>query len=155
MKSAWISAQFATLTTRAADALRSLPRLSSLDLESSNFDDVHAKHLSVSRSLRQLDLGSTPLTGAGLRHLCRMKQLRSLDLWASNITEMDIELLAELPHLEYLSIGGPGDDWGGCTDQSCHRDPVRFNAETLVPMLPGHPVVEARLARWRAGEPAC
>ena len=64
-----------------------------------------------------------------------MKQLRSLDLWASNITEMDIELLAELPHLEYLSIGGPGDDWGGCTDQSCHRDPVRFNAETLVPRL--------------------
>jgi hypothetical protein len=114
-----ISAQWATVTMTAVDALLRLPALSYLDLEHSSFTNAHAQRLSASRSLRHLDVGATRLTGAGLKHLCRMKQLRELDIWAAMIDEPDLEHLALLPRLEYLAIGN-------------QLDENRFNAQTLV-----------------------
>ncbi len=118
-----LGAQSATLTTAAVSALISMPCLVSLDIEGSNFDDVFAEQISASRSLRSLDVGATRLTGKGLKHLSRMKQLTSLDLWASDIKEADIALLADLPCLEYLSVGLQVDG------------ETNFNAETLLPKL--------------------
>jgi hypothetical protein len=117
-----LAAQYATLTMPVLDALLDLPRLQSLDLEGSNINDSFAKRLSASRSLCSLDLGATQLTGKGLKYICRMRQLRSLDLWASKIIEADIELLADLPHLEYLAIG------------QVEGEAV-FSADTLLPRL--------------------
>jgi hypothetical protein len=51
-----------------------------------------------------------------------MTQLRSLDLWASRIAEADIDLLADLPQLEYLSVGQIEGE-------------TTFRAETLLPRL--------------------
>ena len=36
----------------------------------------------------------------------QLPQIRSLDLWATRLQELDLELLAHLPRLEYLSVGG-------------------------------------------------
>jgi hypothetical protein len=51
-----------------------------------------------------------------------MKRLTSLDLWATKIHEADLDLLANLPNLNYLSIGGVGGD-------------RTFNTTTLLPRL--------------------
>jgi hypothetical protein len=118
-----LGAQSATLTTAAMSALIVMPSLESLDIEGSNFDDVFAEQISASRSLLSLDVGATRLTKKGLTHLCRMKQLKSLDLWASDVKQTDIELLGDLPHLEYLSIGHQLDGENN------------FNADTLLPRL--------------------
>jgi hypothetical protein len=117
-----IAAQSASLTMAALEALLDIPGLQSLDLEGSNFDDRFAARLSKSQTLRSLDVGATRLTREGLKQICRMTQLRSLDLWSSQITEPDVDLLAELPHLEYLSIGQLDGE-------------TIFNADTLLPRL--------------------
>ena len=117
-----LGAQSATLTTAAMSALIAMPSLESLDIEGSNFDDVFAEQISASPSLLSLDVGATRLTKKGLKHLCRMKQLTSLDLWASDVKQADIELLSDLPHLEYLSIGHPDGE-------------TTFDADTLLPKL--------------------
>lgn len=117
-----LGAQSATLTTAAISALIAMPSLQSLDIEGSNFNDAFAKQISTSHSLLSLDVGATRLTRKGLKHLCRMKQLKSLDLWACDTEEADIELLSDLPHLEYLSIGHPDGE-------------TTFDADTLLPKL--------------------
>ncbi len=93
------------LTPKAVAALLSLNQLHSLNVEASNFDDAIAQRLSTSSVLENLDVGATQLTRVGLKHLVSMQQLRSLDLWATALVEDDLELLAELPNLEYLSVG--------------------------------------------------
>jgi len=114
--------QSSTLTPQALDALLEVPELQSLDLEGTSFDDAMAARINTSKSLRSLDVGATLLTRSGLEHICRMTQLRSLDLWATKITEADIDLLAKMPHLEYLSVGGVEGD-------------TTFDARTLLPRL--------------------
>lgn len=117
-----LGAQNASLSPRVIEALLSLPKLESLDLEATVFDDQMAKKISSSTGLLSLDVGATRLTRRGLLHICQMQQLRSLDLWATGIEEQDIELLCDLPNLEYLSIG----DIEGSS---------KFNAEALLPRL--------------------
>lgn len=117
-----LGAQSSELTVAAVTALVDMPELRSLDLEGSNFDDNLAELLCKSSSLLSLDVGSTRLTREGLRYICRMKQLKSLDLWASAVTEQDIELLTDLPHLEYLSVGGV-------------KGAASFDADSLLPKL--------------------
>lgn len=117
-----IGAQSAALSPRVIEALLALPRLESLNLEATVFDDDMAERISTSKQLLSLDVGATKLTRQGLIHLCQMRQLRSLDLWATRIEEDDVELLSQLRSLEYLSIGGiAGSD--------------KFNAHTLLPRL--------------------
>jgi hypothetical protein len=101
-----IGAQGASLSMRVIQALLGLPKLESLDLEATAFDDAMAQEISSSQSLVSLDLGATRLTAKGLKHICRMRQLRSLDLWATRIDEEDLELLQLMPNLEYISVGG-------------------------------------------------
>lgn len=117
-----LGAQSTTLTAAAMSALIAMPSLQSLDIEGSNFDDAFAKQISMSRSLLSLDVGATRLTRKGLKQICQMKQLKSLDLWASDIEEADVALLADLPNLEYLSIGQIDGE-------------TNFNANTLLPKL--------------------
>lgn len=119
-----LGAQNATLTPRVLKALLRLPKLESLDLEATNFDDEMAKQVHASGRLKSLDVGATEITRNGLMYLCRMRELRSLDIWATRIEEPDLELLWQLPKLEYLSIGGI-------------ESGARFNAETLLPRLAG------------------
>ena len=110
------------MSPRVIKALLDLPRLTSLDLEGTQFDDSMAKAISGSGLLTSLDVGATRITGAGLSHLCKMSQLRSLDLWATSIQESDLDLLAQLSNLEYLSVGD-------------YEDSSSFNAATLLPRL--------------------
>jgi Leucine-rich repeat (LRR) protein len=117
-----IGIQNAALSSRALEALLALPRLETLDVEATVFDDAMAKRISTSKHLRSLDVGATKLSRRGLMYICRMRQLRSLDLWATRIEEEDVELLSQLPNLEYVSIG----DAEGNT---------KFNAKTLLPRL--------------------
>jgi hypothetical protein len=117
-----IGIQSSALTPRALEALLKMPALESLDLEGTSFDDSMAVQVSASRSLRSLDVGGTPLTRIGLQHICRMKHLKSLDLWATKITEGDLDLLATMPQLEYVSLGGVEGD-------------TTFDAKRLLPKL--------------------
>lgn len=124
-----LGVQSSTLTSRALDALLEIPGLESLDLEGTKFDDAMAARISTSKSLRSLDVGATLVTRRGLEHICRMKQLRALDLWATSIVEADLELLAGLPELEYLSLGGVDGD-------------TTLNAKTLLPRLQAIPSLQ-------------
>lgn len=117
-----IGAQCSLLTPRVVEALLDLPELHTLDLEGTAFDDNMAASISNANQLVSLDIGNTRLTRKGLSHLCTMKQLRSLDIWATNITEPDLELLAQLPNLEYLSLGNM-------------EGLPSFRAESLLPRL--------------------
>jgi hypothetical protein len=100
-----LGAQNADLTRSSLAAILALPRLGTLDLESTAFDDAMARRLGRSESIHSLDLGATRLTAIGLAHLIRMQQLRSLDLWATNLDAVELALLRELPNLQYLSLG--------------------------------------------------
>jgi hypothetical protein len=104
-----IGAQDAELSPELISALLAMPRLNAIDLEASRFDDAMAEQLSASTSITSLDVGATNLSHIGLAYLCKMQQLRSLDIWAAPVRECDLDLLAALPKLEYLSIGGYGD----------------------------------------------
>ncbi|MDH5668531.1 MAG: hypothetical protein OEY86_11015 [Nitrospira sp.] len=104
-----IGAQDSELTHRALAAMLSLPRLRTLDVEATQFDDAMAKRLARSKTISSLDLGATNVSGTGLRALLKMQQLRSLDLWATKVSEDDLPLLCDLPHLEYLSLGNADD----------------------------------------------
>lgn len=100
-----VGAQGAEISDKSIAALLSLPDLSSLDLESTCFNDKMARQLSRSRTIQSLDLGATRITGVGLEHLVQMKQLMAIDLWATDIVENDLQLLLGLPNLEYVSFG--------------------------------------------------
>ncbi len=118
-----LGAQGTGLSSRAIEAILYLPKLESLDLEGSEFNDEMAEQTSASTLLTSLDVGATRITRTGLQHLCKMRQLRSLDLWAiTSIQEDDLDLLAELPNLEYVSVGE-------------FSEVPSFNAETLLPRL--------------------
>ncbi len=114
--------QSADLSPRLIATMLAHPRLLALDMEGTAFDDVMAETLSASKKIDTLDLGNTKITGRGLAHLCRMTQLRSLDLWATQVTLDDLDLLTQLPHLEYLSLGNVDDAPG-------------FDAAELIPKL--------------------
>ena len=100
-----LGAQGAELSTKSVAAILALPNLTSLDLESTRFNDSIAKKVSRSKTIESLDVGATHVTGVGLEHLAQMKQIRSIDLWATDITEADLRLLLEMPNLEYVSLG--------------------------------------------------
>lgn len=121
-----LGAQGAELSPAIIDAILAIPHLASLDLESAGFDDTMAEQLNASTSIASLDVGSTLLSPVGLAHLCSMKQLRSLDLWYLPIQLSDLGRLADLPLLEYLSVGGCG-------------DVPPFSADTLIPALSALP----------------
>lgn len=124
-----LGAQGGDLTASAFDALLGMIHLETLDLEGTRFDDTMAARLYARASLRRLYVGNTPLTREGLEHIARFRQLRALDIWATAITEPDIDVLAGMPHLEYLSLGSAGAGGGR----------PAFNAQTLLPRLQAIP----------------
>ena len=103
-----LGAQNADLSESAFAALLSMPELTTLDLEATRFDDKMAKKISRSTTICALDVGGTRLTRVGIAHLATMTQLHSLDLWALDLNAPDLAMLAALPNLEYLSLGGNG-----------------------------------------------
>lgn len=104
-----LGAQGAELSSESLAAILALPKLVSLDIESTGFNDTMAKKLSRSKTIESLDVGATRITGAGLKHLAQMSQLRSIDLWATDIAEADLPLLLDMPRLEYVSLGNYDD----------------------------------------------
>ena len=118
--------QNAILTKASFAAILSLPRLESLDIEATRFDDRMASALSQSRTITSLDIGATKITGRGLEHIVSMTSLRSLDLWQTALSEDDLELLSGLPDLEYLSIGNIEGNTEGCP---------ALDIERIVPLL--------------------
>jgi hypothetical protein len=125
-----LSAHQSDLSMRAMTALITTPRLQSLDIEGTGFDDEMATLLVNNTSIRSLDVGMTRLSRKGLACLCTMKSLRSLDLWATRITQDDLELLVGLP-LEYLSIG--------CADD---EKPPFFSTEVVMRKLEALPALQ-------------
>jgi hypothetical protein len=125
-----LSIQNSQLTATVIDALLlKLPKIESLDLESTPFNDDMAKRISTSKSITVLEIGCTKITREGLSHIVKMTQLQGLDLWATRINESDLALLSHLPNLEYLSIG----DCEDCCD---------FNAETIIKHLSNIPSLQ-------------
>lgn len=104
-----LGAQGAELSSNSLAAILGLPKLTSLDLESTRFNDSMAKKVSRSKTIESLDIGATCITGVGLEHLSQMRQLRSIDLWATDITEADLQFLLHMPKLEYVSLGNRED----------------------------------------------
>jgi hypothetical protein len=100
-----LGAQGAKLSIESLCAILSLANLTTLDLESTCFDNRMAKRLSRSRTIKSLDIGATRIQRDGLVHLVQMEQLESLDLWATELDETDLRLLLNLPKLKYLSLG--------------------------------------------------
>ena len=70
-----LGAQSAELSIRAITALIAMPKLLSLDIEGSNFNDAMAALLCGSDVMQSLEVGATSLTGKGLAHLRTMKKL--------------------------------------------------------------------------------
>lgn len=101
-----LGAQSSRVSSRAVDAITSMPSLESVDFEGADFDDEMAEIISRSNRLTSLDIGASKLTAIGFQSVCQMKQLRSLDVWATNICDADLPLLDNLTNLEYLSVGG-------------------------------------------------
>lgn len=99
-----------TLTPQIVKYLLQLPHLHVLDIEASNLDDEMASLISRSKTIETLELGATAISARGLAEICKMTQLKSLDIWATTITQDDLDLLENLPHLEYLSVGQGYDD---------------------------------------------
>jgi hypothetical protein len=106
-----LSAHCATLSADAIKALSNHTSLRELDIEDSSFDDEMARLISRSRTIKGLWLGATQLTGRGLKELTKMPQLTELDIWWDAITEDEIDILADLPNLEFLSIGNHGENY--------------------------------------------
>lgn len=100
-----IRAHCSNVTPLAIKSLVQMPVLRSLELEGSNFDDDMAEIIAESESISTLYIGATRLTSIGLAKICQMN-LRYLDIWATHIREEDLDLLANIPNLESLSIGG-------------------------------------------------
>jgi hypothetical protein len=104
-----LGAQGAELSSTSLAAILGLPNLTSLDLESTRFNDNMAKKVSRSKTIESLDIGATRITGVGLEHLSQMSQLRSIDLWATQVKEVDLQFLLDMPKLEYASFGNHED----------------------------------------------
>ncbi|MFZ6801027.1 hypothetical protein [Undibacterium sp. Di24W] len=104
-----LGAQGAELSSTSLAAILGLPNLTSLDLESTRFNDNMAKKVSRSKTIESLDIGATRITGVGLEHLSQMSQLRSIDLWATEVKEVDLQFLLDMPKLEYASFGNHED----------------------------------------------
>lgn len=117
-----LGAQYARITEEALSALLDKPLLTDIDFECSNFDDYFAEMIAQSKTVLTLELGDTKITKVGLEKICSMKQLRGLDIWSNDIGEPEIDLLAGLPNLEYLSIGG-------------HCEQTTFTAKSTLPKL--------------------
>lgn len=101
-----LTAHNSRITERSLEALLANPSLSALDFEGANFSDHFATMVSKSKTITALELGSTEITNVGLQAICTMSQLRRLDVWSTDVVENDLKILALLPKLEYLSIGG-------------------------------------------------
>ncbi len=117
-----LGAQYAEITVKALELLLEMPSLTSLDFESSNFNDEFAYVVSQSKRITKLEIGGTEITRKGLKNICSMKQLKELDIWATSTGEQEIDMLSSLPNLEYLSIGG-------------HEEQTKFTAEGTLPRL--------------------
>ena len=101
-----LGAQRAHITEDSILALLEKPLLTDVDFEDSNFDDNFAGLVARSTTITSLELGCNRITKIGLEKLCSMTQLKKLDIWSVNIVESDIDMLAQLPNLDYLSLGG-------------------------------------------------
>jgi len=108
--------------------LLSVPRLRSLDLEGTRFDDTMAERLGDAPALEWLEIGATRVTCAGLAQISRIERLRGLDLWATPLREDDYELLRRFPALEYVSLGG--------------YDDAPLDGKTIVPLLLALPAMK-------------
>ena len=97
--------------TRVTDAglerLREVRSLRELDLYFAEFftDDGVAALQGLAK-LERLNLRGTKVTSRVFEPLSHLTSLRSLDISYSQIDDSGVELLAELPQLETLSIGG-------------------------------------------------
>ncbi len=117
-----LGAQNSEISPVALAALLEMPNLRRIDLEGSAFDDDMGAAVAQADQITNLEIGATRITGKGLKAICGMKQLRFLDLWANDIAEEDLDMLADLPNLEYLSVGG-------------YEDQTTLTSEGVLPRL--------------------
>ncbi|MDR1958582.1 MAG: hypothetical protein LBQ54_06020 [Planctomycetaceae bacterium] len=88
--------------------LSGLPKLTRLTLRSSpNVTDQGISHIAAHSRLKSLSLIGIPLSRAGLEEILRMKTVKGLDLRdCSSLTSEDYTLLAGMPQLTDLKVGG-------------------------------------------------
>ena len=103
-------AHSAVFGLKAADKIRGVETLRTVDFESALFTDEMARSLARSSSLTHLGLPATQLTKAGLNHISAMPQLIYLDVWANGLDADDFDVLAGHPNLEIIELGGDEND---------------------------------------------
>ncbi len=124
-----LRAQGSRPTSEAMEAILQMPRIVSLDLESSSFDDEMAQHLATSEQITELEVGASKITAQGLAHIAGMKQLQKLDVWATDLHMEDLDDLQKLNQLEYLSVGSA-------------FTPPKFSGERLIEKLHAIPALK-------------
>jgi Leucine-rich repeat (LRR) protein len=85
-------------------ALKSMPWLSDVYLDSRHITDAGIPHLAALPALKRLQLVRTAITDDGLGQLGQLKQLTKLNLKGSRISDKGISRLAGLSSLESLEI---------------------------------------------------
>jgi hypothetical protein len=83
-----------------------LPRLEGVKIVSDGVSDTGLLHFARAKDLTALEIGSRKLTDAGLATLTGLKRLNklSLVLWEPKNTDAGLSHIAELAHLEMLTI---------------------------------------------------
>lgn len=83
--------------------LANCPRLTEVDLSSTELRDYHLENLGPAHSIRQLNLSGNPINGNGLKFLASLRELRGLNLSATHLTGSARNRLRPLTQLEHLN----------------------------------------------------
>jgi Leucine-rich repeat (LRR) protein len=87
-------------------SLAIFPKLESLDLSLSSFNDAGMRGLASLHDLRRLNLRDTLVTGEGLRNLNGLTGLEELDLAGTHVTDAGLASLQNLKAMRTLSLLG-------------------------------------------------
>ena len=135
-------------------ALRHIPRLTYLDLNSSGLRGSDLKYLQLTPNLRTLSIGSTRKKGnlileSHLGHLRHASKLIKLDLSQSRCSNLALEYFSYLPGMEELSLLG----CRNITDRGldCLKHASRLQTLTLGPFS-WNSQSEVNIAHQRASE---
>jgi Leucine-rich repeat (LRR) protein len=104
LKRLWISSD--TFTSMSLAPLTAMPKLECLELQTDNLESLDNLSPDTLRQLVVIDIMSSKLTSDGLSSLAHAEQLQYLSVSSPEIDDRIFPIVARLPHLESLSVGG-------------------------------------------------